>query len=243
MKLLKLFTLLITVISLTSCEFTEEITFDQSGSGKYDLKMDMSGMMGMMSSMKDSTENQLPEKMDTIINMKDLLESNNTSISSLSASEKEIYNTIKDMRVHSKMDTEAELFTLKFLYDFKNASDLNDIQEKVKRAQKLQENKVEEVAPTNQKVTYSYSKKKFSRNVELLKLTSEQQAKFDEDLEQSAMFMGSSKYIIKYNFPKKIKSTNLKGAVISENGKTLTYETQMDNLLKNPKSLEFEIKF
>ena len=243
MKIFKLLTVLATFFTLTSCTFTEEITFEKNGSGKYDLQMDLGGMMSMVGAMQDSTSSEMPEKMDTIMYMKDLLEANSESIQDLSASDKAVYDALKDMKMHMKMDTEASTWTMDFLLDFKKISELDNIQEKVKMAQKLQENKVEEADPTNHKVTYVYGKKKFERKVEMLKLTEEQQAAFDESMESSAMFMGGSTYKIKYNFPKKIKSTTLTDAVISEDGKTLTYEIEMDKALNDPKLLDFVVKF
>jgi hypothetical protein len=243
MKIFKLLTVLATFFTLTSCTFTEEITFEKNGSGKYDLQMDMGGMMDMMGAMQDSTSTGLPEKMDTIMYMKDLLEANSESIQHLDASDKAAYDELKDMKIHMKMDTETSEFKIDFLLDFKSITELDNILEKVKMAQKLQDNKVEEAQPSNHKVSYVYSKKKFERKVEMLKLTEEQQAAFDESMESSAMFMGGSTYKIKYNFPKKIKSTTLTDAVISEDGKTLTYEIEMDKALNDPKLLDFVVKF
>lgn len=243
MKFYKLLTIIFSIILLSSCTFSEEITLNEDGSGKYNLNMDMSAMMGMMGSLKDSTDTEAPQKIDTIMNLKDIMEANQESISDLSDSDKATYEALKDMKIHMKMDEEGGIMIMDFLKDFTNVSELNDIQEKVKMAQQLQENKVEESQPTNQKVTFTYSKKSFKRNVEILKLSPEDQAKFDENLEQSMMFLSSSTYKIKYNFPHKIKSVNLKGAVISEDGKTLTYETVIDSIMKNPKLLDFEVKF
>lgn len=244
MKTFKLlFIVLVGISTLTSCQFTEEIKFDEKGGGKYNLNMDMASMINMMGAMQDSTENEESEKLDTIVYVKDILESNKESIANLSTQEQATFETLKDMIIHVKMDKEAEIFSTDFSLDFKSVSQLDNIEEKIKMAQKLQDNKVEESEPTNHKISYTYSKKKFERKVEMLKLTADEQAKFDESLKSSEMFLEGSTYKIKYNFPKKIKSTTLVGAVISDDKKTLTFEAEMGKILKEPKSLEFEVKF
>ena len=131
MKIFKLLTVLATFFTLTSCTFTEEITFEKNGSGKYDLQMDMGGMMDMMGAMQDSTSTGLPEKMDTIMYMKDLLEANSESIQHLDASDKAAYDELKDMKIHMKMDTETSEFKIDFLLDFKSITELDNILEKV----------------------------------------------------------------------------------------------------------------
>jgi hypothetical protein len=245
MKTFKLIIIIaLTVSTLTSCQFTEEINFDTNGGGKYNLNIDMSSMINMMGSMQDSTDNAASEKLDTILYMKDLLDDNKKSISDLSTQEQASFEMLKDIIIHVKMDKEAEIFKTDFSLDFKSVSQLDNIEEKIKLAQKLQENKVEESEPTNHKISYTYSKKKFERKVEMLKLSAEEQAKFDESLKSSAsVFLEGSTYKIKYNFPKKIKSTSLVGAVISEDKKTLTFEMEMKKVIEEPKLLEFEVKF
>jgi hypothetical protein len=192
--------------------------------------------------MKDSTDTSTPEKTDTIINMSDLIEENRDSISNLSESEKATLDALKNVRLKMKMDEEGGVFVMDFLMDFEVVSDLVDMQKKIEMAQNLQGKGNEAPSPTNQKVTYSFTKKQFSRSVEILKLDEAQQAKFDE-MKTNAIMFSDSPYKIKYNFPNKIKSTSLEGAVISEDGKSFTYETTIGKFLEDPKSLDFVIKF
>jgi hypothetical protein len=224
---------------------TEEITFNKDGSGTYKFNMDMSALMDFANEMDtDSTETEkVYEKKDTLIYMKDLYEAYKDSINDLSEAEKEIFETMKDMKIHLMMDEEKSVFIMDALLDFSDIDELADMQRKIEYAQSMQENKGLESKPTNQKVTYHFNKKKFARNVEILKLSKEEQEAFDQEMESAKMFTSGTSYTIKYHFPYAIKSTSLENAKISNNGKTLEYETVMDSIIQNPKLLDFEVKF
>ena len=51
MKILRYFFVAIIAIVFTSCQFTEEITFNKDGSGSYKLNVDIGAMMNSMSGM------------------------------------------------------------------------------------------------------------------------------------------------------------------------------------------------
>lgn len=242
MKLLKIFSIALFTLSLASCTFTEEISFNEKGSGKFNMNVDMSGMMDMMGAAKDSTSTG-DENFDSIVNVKDILDQHKDKIKQLSAEEQKMYESLKNMTLRTKLDEEKKEFFMNIMMDFKNPSELDNIIEKIKLVNNLKEDKMDETEVSNHKVAYEFSKKKFARKVEMLKLTKEQQEEFDQSLESSAMFLGGSTYKLKYSFAKKIKSVSLKEAVISEDKKSFVYEVSMDELMKNPKLLDFEVKF
>ncbi len=242
MKTLQLFLIIFSTLLLASCSFTEELTFNKDGSGTYNLNMDMSAMTAMMGSMKDSTQANAMEKKDTLINFKDLIEENKVEIDTMSEESKMVIESLKNMKMRMQMDEAEGLFLMDMFMDFKNINEIQNINEVIAKAQSLQSDQLSE-APTNQKVTFEYTKKLFKRKVELIKLSAEEQKKFDENNAQYAMFMAGSKYKLKYTFPKKIKKVNQKEAVISEDQKTVTYEVDFEKAINEPKSLELEVKF
>lgn len=245
MKNLQFLFITFLAIVITSCQFTEELTINKDGSGNYNLNVDMGGMMSSMSGMKenDSIKTE-PEKVDTIINMKDVLEMKKDSISKLSASDKEIINAVKDMKMRVRIDEEKDMMLMDFTLDFNNISDLDDIRRKIEKAQQIQDNKGEDKEPLeNHEVQYSFKKKKFERKVIMKDLTPEEQELFEKNQEEYNMFLVGSKYKLIYNFPRKIKTVNYPDVAYKNNRKTMIIEVEMDDILKNPQLLDLKVTF
>jgi len=85
------------------------------------------------------------------------------------------------------------------------------------------------IAPSNSEIKYSYRHKKFKRIVSRLKIKG--------NLLDLKKIIGA--YKMEYHFTKKIKSTTTRNATISKNKKILSVE----ELLKNPKVHDFEVRF
>ena len=97
-------------------------------------------------------------------------------------------------------------------------------------------------APTSDsEVKYSYNGKKFIRKVEKRKLSPEEKEAYKKSLEQSASFLDGSSYKLEYHFPKAIKSTTYKGALFSDDRKTMYIQADMKSITENPKLLDFEV--
>ncbi len=245
MKKLQFLFIAFIAIVFTSCQFTEELTIKKDGSGLYNLNVDMGGMMSSMKGLQesDSLEAEL-EKVDTIINIKDILEMKKDSISKLSSSDKKIINAIRDMKMQIRMDEAKDVMLMDFMLDFKNISEIDNIRRKIEKAQQIQENKGEASTQVeNHEIRYVFKKKLFERKVIMKDLTPEEQAVFDENQSSYNMFLAGSKYKLIYNFPKKIKNVNYPEVKYSRNRKTMTIEVDMDSLLKNPQLLDLKVRF
>ena len=57
------------------------------------------------------------------------------------------------------------------------------------------------------------------------------------------MIYESSKYVIKYHFPKPVKKVSNKTALFSEDRKTITIEYSFNEYMDNPDKLNFEVEF
>ena len=245
MKIIKHLLILLLAITISSCQFTEEITIKNDGSGEYKLNMDLSAMMGAMKSMgqNDSLKKQ-PEKKDTLIYMKDIINKNKDSIAKLPKKERGALEALKDLKMHIKLDEAKGIMQYDFIFDFNTVSELKDIQSKIKKAQNIQDNKSDKKEEIeNHDVTYSYTKTSFSRKVTLRDLSPEDQQSYDKKMQESKMFLSGSTYRIIYHFPKSIKEISYKGAQFSEDHKTITIQVAMDTLINNPKLLDFKVDF
>jgi hypothetical protein len=113
------------LFSLSSCfDIVEEFTIHEDGTGEYAMKMDMSKMMDMITSMgknaPDKAMKEIGESKDTTIYMKDVLDENKE----LTAEQKEI---LKNGTLLMRMNAEAKEMFFKFNYPFKDESDLQKL--------------------------------------------------------------------------------------------------------------------
>lgn len=248
MKIKNLLILCISVITLSSCAFTEEIHVKNDGSGSYNFKMDLGQMMAAMGDMgtkNDSIKKKKPEKQDTIIQFKDVLEEMKDSIKTLSSDERAMLESLRDLKMRIKMDEEKKEMNMDFIYDFKNLSDLKNMSERIEKAQALGDKKKQQQSDafkSNSDVSYSFKNKTFKRNVTLKKQTDAEKESYNKYLEQSAAMFEGSTYKIVYHFESKVKSVSIDEAKISADGKTVTLEMPFDKVMKDPLLLNFEVK-
>ena len=230
------------IAGLNSCMFTEELYIKNDGSGQYSFKMDMSEMMESMKDMSNRDSLKEPEILDTIILFRDLLEEKKDSIRKLSDNEKASLEAIQDLKLHMQVDEKNSKMLLDFGLDFENVSDLKNMQEKISKAQALNENKNEDNdLKSKADVEYSFDGKIFRRNVIMRDLSDEKLQEVERSIKQSSSFLDGSIYKIIYHFESKIKSVSIKDAKISKDKKTLTIEVPLDSVMKNPKWLDFEV--
>jgi hypothetical protein len=245
----KLFFLFGLLLILTSCTFTESITINEDGTGNYSLDMDGSAFMAMMP--KDSLTGSKEKAIDSTFSFKQLFEEKKDSIAKLSPQEQARIKKLENFRMKMKMDYEKHQFLFSMFTSFKSVTELQDVMNDMGELQKM--NKVQKeqsmsgfgnasmFGNTNSKVNYFYDGKKFSRKAIVDK---EALKKINNDsIEQYKMIFESSKYVLKYHFPKAVKSVSNKTALFSEDRKTITLEFSFNDCLKEPEKLNFDIVF
>jgi len=239
MKIRNLFLFIGTIFLLTSCMFTEEIYLNNDGSGNYAFNIDLSEMMKSMGemSLKDSLKES--KVLDTIVFFKDILEEYKDSIATLDKEDKEIIEALKDLKLHMHVDEEKGEMLMDFKMDFKDISELKNMEQKIAKAQALSDKKKKDKSmPSNSDVIYSFKDKTFSRNVSLKDLSEDQL----NEIKEASSFLEGGLYKIIYHFESEIKSVSFDGAQISDDKKTMTIEVPMDSIIKNQKLLDFEVK-
>jgi hypothetical protein len=223
--------------------FTEELHIKNDGSGSYAFDMDMSQMMESMKGMSQKDSLKDPEVLDTIILFKDILLEYKDSIAKLDAQEKEMIKALEDFTMRMQVDEDKGKMLMTFGLDFKNISDLKNMEEKIARAQNLSDNKkANNIMPSNSNTEYSFNGNTFKRIVTLKDLSKEKSDEFDKMVKQSGSFLEGSNYRLVYHFESAIQHVSFKGAKISDDKKTLIIEMPMDTIINNPKLLEFEVK-
>ncbi len=236
--------LFLTVL-LVSCVFTEELHLKKNGSGSYAFKMDMSKMMLAMNEMASENDSlqKAPEKLDSIMYFKDILEEKKDSVAQLPEEEQELLKSLEDLKIHIKMDEEKSQMNMDFLFDFNNVNELKNMNDRVQKAQAMSDKKQQNNSfGSNTDVTYAFEGNTFKRIVTAKELTPEEQQAFDQNVKQASSMFEETMYRLVYHFDTKIKSVSIEGAKLSDDKKTLTIEMPMDSIMKNPFLLNFEVK-
>jgi len=123
MKILKIVLFLFVTIGFTGClDINEKIEVKKDGSGTVTMDMDMSQMLDLLQQYmgKDEMEKKGMSKMDTTINLKDVLDSVNT----LPADKKALLET---GTVHIKFDMDAKVFTTHMSFPFTSQENLQKL--------------------------------------------------------------------------------------------------------------------
>jgi hypothetical protein len=252
---------------LTSCNVTETIVFTEDGSGEFLVSYDMGEMMTQMKETMggstDSTEKkEAGEVFDTTMIFADIMEVYKDSVAALPEEQRLAMEYVKDMYMTMNMDEDAGKMNMGIGMKFNSINDLKDIQDKIKKAQSLnaqsgQADAMKNGSPLGKfagnddaKVAYNYSNSGFSRLTTMPELSEaeyeEMESMFDDNDETDKEFMQyfeASYYNVELVFPKRVKSVDIEGAVISEDGKTVTYKASWIDYIKNPKSLDVNVTF
>lgn len=242
-------------ILFVGCQFSEDLHINEDGTGKIAFSFDGSELLKMAGDKlgEGLGEEQKEEKaIDTLMVFKDYLEEKKDSIAQLPKAEQERLKKLENFKMHMFMDPKTMEMNFDLYSDFKDVSDLGNIFNDFKTASSLGGKKAgssvgapgdplsntEGDDPT--KVSYTFKGNKFKRVTEIL---DEKQLKQGLDsLEQMKMFLASSKYKIKYHFPRRIKKISSKEALFSQDGKSFTLEVGFIDYMENPKILDVEVE-
>jgi hypothetical protein len=199
----------------------------------------------MMQMLPSTDSTQLDKAIDSTLVFKDLLRDKKDSISQLSAEEQAKLKRLEPFSLHMKVETESGIMNFDMYTDFKDVSEVNDAFNAFQNAssvgpiaggQSMPENAANEATEVN----YSFKKNKFKR--ETVILNQKMLKKSIDSLASAEMFLSSSTYTFKYHFPKRVKSTNIKEATFSIDGKTMIHEVNFLDMMKDPESLLIEVE-
>lgn len=264
----RFFGLLVIAFVIVSCNVQERIVFNENMGGSYESTFDLGQMMQMVGQNAAASTEELPVRMDTLINFNDMMVQYKDSIAALSAKEQEQLKQLKDMTMRMQMDQEAGVYNIAASKDFKQFSDIEFVSyqmDEVFNMAKQQGAQDQQVAGpggdmlTTDKVRYTFKNNVFRRvdekvynkenptEVEVLDEDEEEEDTAGEDMMKGMLaqfdeMLAQSKMSLVYTFPKKIKSVSHDMAEISEDGKTVVFEVDWKTLLDDKTILDtFEV--
>lgn len=237
MKVKNILIALIVISSFTSCQITERIYFEENGSGSYEMEIDMSEMtkaFGAMGEKKKLDSNYVAK--DSIIKFSKILVEHKDSIATLSKEKQDRLKRMKDVIMVIHEDKQKNEFSMKIIGIFKNAHELDELQE-ILNATQSEEKQI----PSKAKIKYSFKKNIFTRKSISKDFNQEELEKYNASLKAFSKFIEQTNYSLEYHFSKKIKKTSIEGATFSADKKTLYLEKTIDDLINNPSSLDIKV--
>ncbi|SIQ94102.1 hypothetical protein [Maribacter ulvicola] len=242
MRFFKILAVISITVAVAACNFTEEIYFNEDGSGKMSIAFDGGEMLQMLPK-TDSTA--LDKAIDSTIVFRDLLREKKDSIAQLSPEEKAKLKRLEPFSLHMVVDPEGGVMNFNMFTDFKKVSNVNDAFNAFQNAssvgpiaggKRMPGGATEETTIVN----YSFKKNTFKRETVILN-----QELFEQSIDSLAsaeMFLSGSTYTFKYHFPRRVKSTNIEEATFSMDGKTMIYEVNFLAMMKDPESMMIEVE-
>lgn len=238
---MKKYALLLLVLFLTSCQFTETIHLNQDGTGKIEINQlrDEHSYMQLMG------ENYSKEEVfrDTTYVFQDLITKHSETFSRLPASEKAIFKKFATVKVHIKKSSFEKEFRTIITQNFNKIDEVADLYKTEEYADDIENNYALVAEEHYYSVNYVFDGSVFKRIVKITDAIElkKQQDKIEGYKTQVSKFKITQPYILKYHFPKKIKSVSNPNAKISEDKKSLELQFLIADCLVNPESTNLEV--
>ena len=237
----KIYAFILLVILTTSCQITETIHLNQDGTGKIETE----SLRDEHSYMQLAGENYSKEEKfeDTTYVFKDFITKYSETFLKLQPSEKAIFQKFSNVNVHIKKSSFEKEFRTKINQNFDKISAVPDLYKTQEYADDLEHNYALTAEEHYYSVSYAFDGNLFKR---IVKITDEvelkkQQDKISELKTRVANFKINQPYVLKYHFPRKIKSVSNANAKISEDKKSLEIQFLISDCLQNPESTNLEV--
>ncbi|MCG9791246.1 hypothetical protein [Flavobacterium algicola] len=240
--------LLISILFLASCNFTENIDIQEDGSGEFSVVLDASGLMEMGADKMGEKMGIKGDKkvLDSVISFKTFFEEKKDSIAKLSPERQAALKGLENSILHMKIDPEKKEFFMSMKSPFIKVAELQDLMEGFAVLQDIKKSKTAETSESpfggkfgnnNSKLSFAYDGKTFNRRVEII----EESAKAADSVGMSKMLFASSTYTLSYHFPKPVKSTSNPDALFSSDRKTITLRYPFSDYMENPEKLNLNV--
>lgn len=252
MKKFKTILFIALILALTSCNFTENIEIKPDGTGNFSLEMDGSGFMAMAGdqALKGMNAKENTKSIDSTFSFKQIFEEKKDSIAKLTPEQQKALKKLENFVINIKMNPESKQFLFAMKTPFKSINELDDLTESLGALKDLKGSSDKKDNPAammsgmginNSKLSFSYNGNSFTRKAVVSKTDLK---KIENDsLGMAKMMFASSKYILKYHFPKPVKKVSNPDALFSDDRKTITVEYPFTDYTNNPDKLNLNVEF
>lgn len=238
---MKKYALLLIVLFLASCQVTETIHLNQDGTGKIEINelRDEHSYMQLMG------ENYSKEEVfkDTTYVFEDVIKKHSETFSRLPAFEKAIFQKFATVKVHSKKSSFEKEFRTTISQPFDKIEQVADLYKTEEYADDIENNYALVAEEHYYSVSYTFNGSVFKRIVKITDAIElkKQQDKIEGYKMQVSKFNIIQPYVLKYHFPRKIKSVSNSKAKISDDEKSLELQFLITDCLVNPERTGLEV--
>ncbi len=227
--------------TLIGCQVTETIDFNEDGSGR----IQTDELRDENTYMQIAGDNYAKEEkfVETDYHFEDIIKKYAETFGKLSESEKNTFNRYNDVFVHVKKNSYEKEFRTTIYQDFKKAEDIADLYKTDEYEDDLRNNYALSAEEHYYSIGYFFDNNVFKRKVTItnknfLKKKSDE---IEELKKQFAKIVVNQPYVLKYSFPKPIKSVSDTRAKLSPDKKTMTISFLISDCLQNPEITNLEI--
>lgn len=237
----KIYAFILLVILTTSCQITETLHLNQDGTGIIETE----SLRDEHSYMQLAGENYSKEEKfeDTTYVFKGFITKYSETFSKLPAFEKAIFQKYATVNVHIKKSSFEKEFRTTISQNFNTIEEVADLYKTQEYADDLEHNYALTAEEHYYSISYSFDGSLFKRIVKITDPVElkKQQDKISDLKTRVSNFKINQPYILKYHFPRKIKSVSNVNAKISEDKKSLELQFLITDCLVNPESTNLEV--
>ncbi|WP_339658525.1 hypothetical protein [Flavobacterium frigidarium] len=232
--------LLLALALFVSCEVVEtiNITPDNTGTIVVDMHRNENSYMQI------AGEQYAKETIfkDTTYVFQDYIEKYNGNFVKYTATEQELFNKYKNVKVHIKKSSFDKDFRTIISQDFTNVEEAADLSKTENYISDIVHNYALTAEEHYYNIKYTLKDNQFNRVVTVTnEVIFEREKKILESYNKIYDLNLVQSYLLKYHFPRKIKSVSNANAIISSDRKSLELKFAILDFLKNPVSTNLEV--
>lgn len=232
--------LLLASVLLASCEVVETININPDNSGT--IMVDMH--RNENSYMQIAGEQYAKETIfkDTTYVFQDYIEKYNGNFVKYTATEQELFNKYRNVKVHIKKSSFDKDFRTIISQDFINVEKVADLSKTENYISDIVHNYALTAEEHYYNIKYTLKDNQFNRVVTITNdVIFEREKKILESYNKIYDLNLVQSYLLKYHFPRKIKSVSNANAIISSDRKSVELKFSILDFLKNPVNTNLEV--
>ncbi|MBW1656838.1 hypothetical protein [Flavobacterium quisquiliarum] len=238
---MKYLLIVLILILASSCQITETITINSDGSGDIEIVQQREENSYMQLAGEEYSKENVFQ--DTTYVFKDYIAKYKENFAKYKPEEQQLFQKYANVKAQIKRSSYEKEFRTAFALHFDKVSEIPDLFKTEDYTSDIQHNYALTAEEHYFRIGYEFDGKTFKRSVSIINTAELEKAKSQaENFEKK---YGSSKlvqsYLLKYHFPKKIKSVSNSKAVINSDKKSLTLEFKLSDCLRNPEMTNLEV--
>ena len=232
--------LLLALVFLNSCEVTETLNINSDNSGTIEFDSHRNENSYMQIAGEQYTKETVFE--DTTYIFQDYIAKYNNNFVKYTANEQEMFNKFKNVKVHIKKSAFDKDFRTTISQDFQKVADVADLSKTENYISDIVHNYALTAEEHYYNIRYTLKDNQFNRVVSITDeaMFKEQKEKL-ESYNKVYQYNLVQTYLLKYHFPRKIKSVSNPNAIISADKKSFELQFAILDFLKNPVSTNLEV--